>query len=214
MAQKLKLVVLISGSGSNLQSIIDAINDNRLDASIAAVISNVSGAKGLKRANNYNIPCHVLCHKDYSDRQQFDDALQILIDSYDPELIILAGFMRILGEKISRHYRGMMLNIHPSLLPNYPGLHTHQKVLDNNETHHGTTIHYVTEELDGGPVVYQCSFPIQQDDTVESLFEKVQALEHEMYPRVIQWVAEHRLQFTCDGPKFDGRLLELSGINS
>ena len=207
----LNLVVLISGSGSNLQSIIDAIESRKINAVIKAVISNKADVKGLKRASNHGIPSKVLSHKDYETRDDFDAALQTCIDSFAPDLIILAGFMRILGKDISRHYRGKMLNIHPSLLPKYPGLHTHERVLEAGESEHGASIHFVTEELDGGPLVYQRSFPIMPDDTPDSLFRKVQALEHQMYPQVIQWIALDRLVFNSE-PMFDGKTLDVAGI--
>lgn len=209
----LKLVVLISGSGSNLQSIINAIESNQIDATIEAVISNVPDVKGLERAKNHNLPAVCLNHKDFECRDDFDMSLKQLIDSYNPDLVILAGFMRILGKDISRHYRGKMLNIHPSLLPKYPGLHTHQRALDAGDKEHGTTIHFVTEELDGGPMVYQRSFPIEANDSPDSLFQKVQALEHQMYPEVIQWIADGRLVFTSSGPEFDGSPLTERGID-
>ena len=212
VAKNLQLVVLISGSGSNLQSIIDAIENGQINANIAAVISNVADVRGLQRANDHDIPAHTLPHGDFATRGDFDQALQKIVNNYEPDLVILAGFMRILGPDISRYFKGKMLNIHPSLLPKYPGLHTHQKVLDNHESHHGTTIHFVTEELDGGPIVYQRSFEIQPNDTPETLFRKVQALEHQMYPQVIQWIAEGRLKYQS-GPMFDDTPLDGIGIS-
>ena len=196
VAKNLQLVVLISGSGSNLQSIIDAIENGQVTANIAAVISNVADVRGLQRAKVHDIPAHILPHGDFATRDDFDQALQKIIDNYKPDLVILAGFMRILGPDISRHFKGKMLNIHPSLLPKYPGLYTHQKVLDNHETHHGTTIHFVTEELDGGPIVYQRSFEVQPNDTPETLFQKVQELEHQMYPQVIQWISDGKILYS------------------
>ena len=213
MSNTLTLVVLISGSGSNLQAIIDAIESGVLNASISAVISNVPDVKGLERATAHKIPALCLPHNDFSSRKEFDVELQNLIDSYTPDLVILAGFMRILGESISRHYRGKMLNIHPSLLPKYPGLHTHQKVLDAGDKEHGTTIHYVTEELDVGPIVYQRSFPVHSTDTPESLFGKVQELEHQMYPQVIQWIAQGQLTFENSSPMFNNSLVGPAGID-
>ena len=209
---KLKLVVLISGSGSNLQAIIDAIDSGELNAEVAAVISNVANVKGLERADSHNIPNRCLSHKDFDSREAFDVALQYAIDSYKPDLVILAGFMRILGADISRHYRGRMLNIHPSLLPKYPGLHTHQRALDAGDSKHGTSIHFVTEELDGGPLVYQKSFPITPTDTTDTLFAQVQQLEHQMYPEVIQWIAEKRLSYLDNQVLFDQEPVGRLGI--
>lgn len=202
--QPTNLVVLISGSGSNLQSIIDNINNGSLNARISAVISNVAGVKGLQRAIDNDIPAITLPHGDFANRESFDQALQDKIESYQPDLVILAGFMRILSKDIARHFRGRMLNIHPSLLPKYPGLNTHQRALEAGDEEHGTSIHFVTEELDGGPLVCQRSFPIEADDTPESLFQKVQALEHLMYPEVIGWFCEGRLRLYEDKALLDG----------
>ena len=200
-----RLVVLISGSGSNLQSIIDNIKAGILKAEIAAVISNIENVKGLQRAIDHGIPAITLPHKDFADRESFDQELQHTIDSYDPDLIILAGFMRILTSGIAKHFKGRMLNIHPSLLPKYPGLHTHQRALDAGDKEHGTSIHFVTEELDGGPLVYQQKFPIEPDDTADSLFNKVQNLEHQMYPKVIGWFCDGRLKLEQGEVILDGK---------
>jgi len=188
-----QIVVLISGSGSNLQAIIDKIELGVLNAEITAVISNVAGVKGLERAQKHQIPNHVIAHGDFDSREAFDSKLQSVIDEINPDLIVLAGFMRILSPAFAKHFRGKMLNIHPSLLPKYPGLHTHQRALDAGDAEHGTTIHFVTEELDGGPVVHQRKFPIEETDTAETLFAKVQQLEHQMYPEVIKQFCEGQL---------------------
>jgi len=189
------LVVLISGSGSNLQSIIDNIKSGGLNATISAVISNVADVKGLQRAVDNGIPAVTLPHIDFPDRESFDGKLQSVIESFQPDLVVLAGFMRILSQDIAKHFRGRMLNIHPSLLPKYPGLHTHQRALDAKDSEHGTSIHFVTEELDGGPLIYQKSFPIEENDNADSLFQKVQKLEHQMYPEVISWFSEGKLKY-------------------
>jgi len=189
-----KLVVVISGSGSNLQSIIDSIKSGHLKATIEAVISNKPNVKGLQRALDNNIPAITLPHGDFPDRQAFDQKLQDTIEGFNPDLVILAGFMRILSPEIAKHFRGRMLNIHPSLLPKYPGLHTHQRALDAKDKEHGTSIHFVTEELDGGPLIHQQSFKIEEDDTADSLFEKVQKLEHQMYPEVIGRFCDGKLK--------------------
>jgi phosphoribosylglycinamide formyltransferase-1 len=203
--KKPNLVVVISGSGSNLQSIIDSINSGALNAKITAVISNKTNVKGLQRATDNEIPAITLPHTDYPDRQSFDKKLQDTIESFNPDLVILAGFMRILSPEIAKHFRGKMLNIHPSLLPKYPGLHTHQRALGANDKEHGTTIHFVTEELDGGPLVAQKRFNIEDDDNAESLFGKVQILEHEMYPEVIGWFCDNRLKLVQDTVYIDDK---------
>jgi len=201
------LVVLISGSGSNLQAIIDQISQGALNAKIVAVISNVANVKGLQRAIDNNIPTVTLPHGDYPDRESFDQQLQDTIEDFHPDLVILAGFMRILSPSIAKHFRGRMLNIHPSLLPKYPGLHTHQRALEAGDNEHGTSIHFVTEELDGGPLICQKRFPIESEDTADSLFDKVQKCEHQMYPEVIGWFCENRLKLLQDEVWLDGEVI-------
>ena len=186
-----KIVILLSGSGSNLQAIIEQVNNGNIDGEIVAVISNIANVRGLQRASDNNIPAITIAHKDFSERSEFDLKLKDTIDGYNPDLLVLAGFMRILTEDFVKHFKGRMLNIHPSLLPKYPGLHTHQRALDAKDKEHGTSIHFVTEELDGGPIILQRKFLIEDDDTAETLHMKVQKLEHRMYPEVIR-------QF-CDG---------------
>ncbi|MDN6632935.1 MAG: phosphoribosylglycinamide formyltransferase, partial [Enterobacterales bacterium] len=153
------IVVLISGNGSNLQALIDACNDGRIRGRISAVFSNKANAYGLERAAQDGIPAHCLDPKSYADRDAFDLALMQEIDGYQPDLVVLAGYMRILSPRFVQHYQGRMLNIHPSLLPKYPGLHTHQQALNNGDEEHGTSVHFVTDELDGGPVVLQAKVP-------------------------------------------------------
>jgi len=189
----LPIVVLISGSGSNLQAIIDAIDNQQLNVEICAVISNRPGVKGLERAKAAGIPAKVLDHNDYDDRDSFDHELQTLIDSFQPELVILAGFMRILTKQFVEHYAGRMLNIHPSLLPDFTGLNTHQRVLDAGRELHGVSVHFVTNELDSGPLVIQAVIPVQADDTAESLAKRIQQQEHIIYPMAISWFADNRL---------------------
>lgn len=193
MSQPLTLVVLISGSGSNLQAILDAIAAGRLNARVAAVVSNRADAYGLTRAANAAIPAAVLDHKRFESRDAYDAALAALIDGYEPGLVVLAGFMRILTPQLVQRYLGRMLNIHPSLLPKYPGLHTHRRVLAAGDAEHGVSVHFVTAELDGGPVVAQARCAVAADDTEQSLADKVHALEHRLYPEVIQAFAEGRL---------------------
>ncbi len=189
----LPVVILISGSGSNLQAFIDAQQAGRLPIEIKAVISNRQDARGLQRAEQAGIAREWLDHKRYSDRASFDAELQQRIDKYQPKLVILAGFMRILTPKFVNHYAGRMLNIHPSLLPKYRGLHTHQQALDAGDTTHGSSVHFVTAELDGGPVVLQASVPIEAGDNAQTLAERVLVKEHQIYPLVVRWFAQGRL---------------------
>jgi len=187
-------VVLISGSGSNLQALIDGQRRGQLPIDIVAVISNRPAVRGLLRAEHAGIPAEVLDHTRYDSREAFDAALQECIDHYRPELVVLAGFMRILTPTFTRHYEGRMLNIHPSLLPKYQGLHTHQRALDAGETEHGVTVHFVTAELDGGPPAIQARVPVLPDDDAESLAARVQSQEHVIYPLAVKWFAEGRLR--------------------
>ena len=193
-----RVVVLISVSGSNLQTFNKGQLAGTLPISIEAVISNHADVLGLERADTHNIPNHVLAHKDFADRSSFDKDLSRLIDGYQPDLVILAGFMRILTPEFVRHYAGRMLNIHPSLLPKYQGLHTHQRALESNDAIHGVSVHFVTEELDGGPNIIQALVPILKDDDVESLQARVQAQEHVIYPMAVAWFAEQRLVMKND----------------
>lgn len=206
-----RAVVLISGSGSNLQTLIDGQQAGKLPISIEAVISNHAGVLGLKRADANNIPNHVLAHKGFADRSSFDDALRQLIDRYQPDLVILAGFMRILTPEFVRHYTGRMLNIHPSLLPKYQGLHTHQRALENNDNNHGVSVHFVTEELDGGPNIIQAIVPIFNGDDVETLTKRVQVQEHIIYPMAVAWFAEQRLVMENDIVLLDSEPLAKEG---
>ncbi len=199
----LSLVVLISGSGSNLQAIIDSIEDGRLNAEIRAVISNRPDAYGLQRARKHGIEAISLDHKAFSERALFDQQLQLQIDEFQPDLIVLAGYMRILTEQFIKHYWPNMINIHPSLLPKYQGLNTHQRALENKDSLHGASIHVVTPELDSGPVILQGQFKIEDGDDANSLQQKTHRLEHLMYPQVLQWFAEKRLQFNQGIPEFD-----------
>ena len=195
----LPVVVLISGRGSNLKSIIDAAANGRLTVEIRAVISNRPTASGLQYAEQAGIPTEIIDHTLYKDRAAFDQALQNSIERCQPALVILAGFMRILTTEFVHHYRGRMLNIHPSLLPDFPGLNTHQQVLDSGRRKHGASIHFVTETTDGGPVILQAHVPVFTDDTADDLAERVLAQEHRLYPIAIQWFAEHRLTLDTRG---------------
>lgn len=188
MKNRFPIVVLISGNGSNLQAMIDAVGKGA-PFQIAAVISNVPEAYGLIRAQKAGIKTEILRHQDFPSRETFDEALLNLIDRYQPKLIVLAGFMRKLSPKIVQHFQGKMINIHPSLLPKYPGLSTHEKVLASGDTEHGISIHYVTEELDAGPIIAQAKLAILPEDTVESLQQRIHQLEHEYYPNIISKLA-------------------------
>lgn len=203
----LRLVVLISGSGSNLQAIIDRAGKG-LPVEICAVISNRADAYGLQRAAKANIETRVLDHKAFPDRASYDAALADLVLSFQPGLVILAGFMRILTPIFVNRFLGYMFNIHPSLLPKYPGLHTHQRALNEGEKIHGATVHFVTEELDGGPSVLQARVPVKSGDDANSLAARVLAKEHIIYPRVIGWYAEGRLKLEGDRVVKDGIVLD------
>lgn len=208
MLQPIPTVVLISGNGSNLQAIIDAVHQEALPVKLCAVISNRPHTYGLERAKLAGIPTHVVSHKDFSDRESFDRALQQLIDGYQPQLLVLAGFMRILTEPFVRHYEGRMINIHPSLLPKYRGLNTHQRALQEGETQHGATVHFVTHELDGGPAIIQAVVPVLFNDTQESLAERVLTQEHKIFPLAIRWFAEGRLKLSNNHTMLDGQILQ------
>lgn len=206
--ERLPLVVLISGTGTNLQAIIDAIRNNGLPAEVRAVISNRASARGLERARSAGIATEVLEHRGYPDRAGYDQALTECIDRYRPGLVVLAGFMRILTPEFVRHYDGRILNIHPSLLPDFPGLHTHDRALAAGVTEHGVSVHFVTEQLDGGPVIIQARVDVRPDDDAETLARRVQEKEHVIYPLVVRWFAEGRLAKRDDAILFDGRPLE------
>jgi phosphoribosylglycinamide formyltransferase-1 len=204
------VVVLISGSGSNLQALIDSTSAAN-PVRIRAVISNRADAFGLKRAEAAGIPVQSLDHKQYADRESFDRALIECIDRFDAELVVLAGFMRILSPAFVRHYQGRLLNIHPSLLPRHKGLHTHQRALEAGDKEHGCSVHFVTEELDGGPVVLQAAIPINTDDTPDNLAQRIHTQEHLIYPLAVRWFAEGRLRLGQTGAELDGQALPLNG---
>ncbi|ETI62502.1 phosphoribosylglycinamide formyltransferase [Marinomonas profundimaris] len=206
------IVVLISGSGSNLQALIDQSLQGQLNINICAVISNKAEAYGLERAKVAGIPTHSLSHKSFDSREAFDTELQKLIDQYQPKLVVLAGFMRILTETFAQHYEGRMLNIHPSLLPKYKGLNTHQRAIDANETEHGVSVHFVSPELDAGAVILQASTTIAEDDTAESLASKVHSMEHIIYPLAVKWFSEDRLTFHDGKAYLDKSMLSESGM--
>jgi phosphoribosylglycinamide formyltransferase-1 len=190
MGTDYRIVVLLSGSGTTLQSMIDA----KLPAKIAAVISNKKNAFGLERAKEANIPTQILEHEHFESREKFDASLQQLIDQYNPDLVVLAGYMRILSDQFVSHYAGRLINIHPSLLPKYKGMHTHQRVMDDGEPLHGSSVHFVNSELDGGPVLLQARLPILPNDSLESLELRIKTKEHLIYPTAISWFAEGRIK--------------------
>ncbi|WP_132257682.1 phosphoribosylglycinamide formyltransferase [Paucimonas lemoignei] len=187
------LVILISGRGSNMQAIVEAAQSEKWPVNIAAVISNRADAAGLEYAAAKGIPTAVVVSKNYPDRAEFDAALQAEIDRYAPNLVVLAGFMRILTAPFVEHYAGRMMNIHPSLLPSFPGLATHQQALSFGVKVHGATVHFVTADLDHGPIVAQAAVPVLAGDTEHSLSERVLQQEHIIYPRAVRWFLEGRL---------------------
>ena len=203
----LPIVVLLSGRGSNFKAILDAIHNDGLPVEIRAVISNSIEAPALSYAQQAGIQTHALNADDYPSRKSFDHALQSLIDTFEPALVVLAGYMRILTEDFVQHYAGRLINIHPSLLPEFRGLNTHQRALDAGATQHGASVHFVTEELDGGPVVLQVSVPVNQDDTSETLAARVLEQEHRIYPMVLRWFAEGRLDWNDGQVLLDGQPL-------
>lgn len=206
----LPIVVLISGNGTNLQSIIDTIQ-NGLSVEIRAVISNKANAYGLKRAEQANIPTHLIAHRSFPSRIAFEKVLQETICHYYPQLIVLAGFMRKLGPEFISHYRAQIINIHPSLLPKYPGLHTHERVLITKDHEHGVSIHYVTEDLDTGPLICQARLRVSPGDTLETLKKRIHALEHVIYPEVLSWFSARRVVLDNHYIFLDGKLLPKAG---
>ncbi|MEB0107282.1 phosphoribosylglycinamide formyltransferase [Pseudomonas sp. GNP013] len=211
MPRTCNVVVLLSGTGSNLQALIDSTRTGDSPVRIAAVISNRSDAYGLQRARDAGIDTRSLDHQAFDGREAFDAALIELIDAFKPQLVVLAGFMRILSADFVRHYAGRLLNIHPSLLPKYKGMHTHQRALDAGDSEHGCSVHFVTEELDGGPLVVQAVVPVESGDSAQSLAQRVHAQEHRIYPLAVRWFAEGRLILGEQGALLDGQLLAASG---
>lgn len=206
-----RLVVLISGSGSNLQAIIDACRLGRIAADIGLVVSNRADAYGLERAQQAGIATAVLSHTDYASREDFDQAMIEVIDQAAPDTLVLAGFMRILTPAFVEHYTGKLLNIHPSLLPRHKGLHTHRRALEAGDRRHGCSIHFVTAELDGGPVIAQAPFDIDVSDTEDSLTARVHRREHLLYPQVLAWRADNRLYLNAKQVMLDATPLPAEG---
>ena len=210
MTASCNVVVLISGSGSNLQALIDSQAEDN-PARIRAVISNRADAFGLTRAQDADIPTAVLDHKAFDGRESFDAALMEVIDEHAPDLVILAGFMRILTPGFVRHYQGRLLNIHPSLLPKYKGLDTHRRALEAGDSEHGCSVHFVTEELDGGPVAIQAALAVDPGENIEQLTQRVHSAEHQIYPLAMRWFAEGRLRLAEQGAMLDDVNLPASG---
>ncbi|MCT4707154.1 phosphoribosylglycinamide formyltransferase [Enterobacteriaceae bacterium H11S18] len=205
------IVVLISGNGSNLQAIIDACKHKKINGTLAAVFSNKADAYGLERAGEAGIPAHALTASHFADRAAFDRELMQEIDAYAPDLVVLAGYMRILSPAFVAHYSGRLINIHPSLLPKYPGLNTHRQVLENGDEEHGTSVHFVTDELDGGPVILQAKIPVFEGDDEGEITARVQHQEHAIYPLVVSWFMEGRLEMRDNVAWLDGQPLPPEG---
>lgn len=209
-----KICVLISGNGSNLQAIIDEIAAKRLDAVITGVISNRPGAYGLQRASEAGIDAVCVDHTKYSDRDSYDNDLKAQIEKFGADCVVLAGFMRILTPEFVHHFSGKLVNIHPSLLPKYKGLNTHQRAIDNGDEEHGVSVHFVTPELDGGPVIIQSRVPVFEEDTASDLAERVQEQERRIYPLVLSWFSAGRLMMKNNKAVLDDKELPESGYAS
>jgi len=210
---KKRVVVLISGGGSNLQSIIDAIPNEGAAAEVVAVISNRPGVFGLERAESCGIPAVTIDHKQFESRDDFDHQLTVEIDKFNPDLVVLAGFMRVLTVHFVERYIGRLINIHPSLLPKYPGLHTHKRALEAGDQEHGATVHFVTAELDGGPGIIQAKVPILAGDNETILAKRVLQQEHKIYPLAVQWICEGKIEFDQGQTLMDGKPLPQPGFN-
>lgn len=206
-----RIVVLISGNGSNLQAIIDACKLKKINGTLSAVFSNKADAFGLERAREAGIPAHALTASQFADRAAFDRELIQEIDAYAPDLVVLAGYMRILSPEFVAHFSGRLINIHPSLLPKYPGLNTHRQVLENGDEEHGTSVHFVTDELDGGPVILQAKIPVFEGDDEDEITARVQHQEHAIYPLVVSWFIDGRLEMRGNSAWLDGKELPPQG---
>ncbi len=205
---KPRVAILISGSGTNLQAFIDRHAGGNLGADIALVLSNRADAYGLVRAETAGIPTAVISHKNFDSRESFDRAMAAVIDDARIDYIVLAGFMRILSGWFVNRYLGRTLNIHPALLPLYPGLDTHQRVLDAGDRHHGSTVHFVIEDLDAGPCILQGRLPVAPSTDASELANRVQALEHQIYPESLDWLASGRVAFEDGAAVMDGKRLD------
>ncbi|MBU2865153.1 phosphoribosylglycinamide formyltransferase [Reinekea forsetii] len=204
-----RIVVLISGGGSNLQTILDNCLSGEINGRVDAVISNRPDAYGLVRAKRYGCEAITLDHKQFTSREAFDEQLQATIDEFSPDLVVLAGFMRILTPEFVQAYLGKMINIHPSLLPKYPGLHTHKRALEAGDKEAGATVHFVTPELDGGPPILQGKVPISPKDEELDIAKRVLAIEHVIYPKVVGWFCEERLTLAEGDVIFAGKTLQI-----
>lgn len=211
-ADSCNIVVLISGNGSNLQALIDR-SENR-GYRVAGVVCNNPAAFGLQRAARAGVPAVIVEHRDFPDRETFDGALLEAVDAFAPDLIALAGFMRVLGPAFVREKAGRILNIHPSLLPRYTGMHTHRRVLAAGEREHGVSIHFVNEELDGGPIIARSRIAVREDDDEGSLAGRVHRIEHDLYPKVTGWFAAGRLCLRDGGVYLDGKKLPATGVEA
>tara|TARA_B100001113_G_scaffold353775_1_gene359776 strand:+ start:479 stop:1132 length:654 start_codon:yes stop_codon:yes gene_type:complete len=196
-----KLAVLISGSGSNLEAIVNACNANHIHGKIVCVISNNPTAYGIERAKKFKIPIKIFDHRDYKNRHDFDDDLENFLEDLNLDLIVLAGFMRILGKKITIKFYGKMINLHPSLLPLYPGLNTHHQVLMNNDKYHGISIHFVSSDLDAGPLIAQGKILVKKDEDVEMLINRIHKIEHYLLPKVISNLCNENICLDCETNK-------------
>jgi len=214
MSTRCKTAILISGSGTNLQAFIDAVKGGDLALDLSVVFSNNPEAYGLERAELAGIPTACIQHADFPDRESFDQAVIAELDRFEPDLLILAGFMRILSKPFVSHYAGRILNIHPALLPLYPGLNTHQRVLNAGDEWHGSTVHFVTEELDGGPRILQGRLTINAGETADELASRVQTLEHKIYPQAASWVGSGKVKFQNGQCWVDGKPSEEPAIQT
>ena len=197
-----KIVVLISGSGSNLEAIIESCTAKKINGRVIHVISNNPDAYGLTRAAKFNIPSTIIDHKKFSSRIDFENSLEDCLDTLSPDLIVLAGFMRILGSKITSKFSYKMINLHPSLLPMYPGLHTHEKVLENKDPQHGISIHYVSSELDAGPLIAQGFIDISKDETLENIIKRIHKIEHLLLPEIINEICNENIYLDNNEVKY------------
>lgn len=203
-----RTAILISGSGTNLQAFIDRVAGGNLDLELSIVFSNRPDAYGLERARKAGIPTECIEHGKFPSREMFDRAVAAVLDAYEPELIILAGFMRILSPWFVDHYEGRILNIHPALLPRYPGLDTHQRVLDAGDEWHGSTVHFVTPELDAGPRILQGRLRVDLNESADELQHRVQAIEHQIYPEAAGLVGSGKVAFRSGETLIDGEIAD------
>lgn len=197
--KKCRLVVLISGRGSNMQSIVETIKNKQLNAEVVAVIANKAEAKGIQWAQDQGLTTEVLEHKAFADRASFDARLAQVVQQYQPDYVLLAGFMRILTPEFVQQFTGRLINIHPSLLPLFPGLNTHQQAIDAQLQWHGCTVHFVTPVLDHGPIIAQGIVPVHHDDDADALAHRLLSIEHRVYNQVVEWLAEDRVHLLDDG---------------